>query len=129
MKELAPIIIEAEKTYGINAFVLAGIISWESSYNTSYRAQVDNNVLGWGVYGPSARGINAESKYDNIMNAAKFLREAYLSPNGIYFNGYSTWGLSRNYCRDEYGNPDDAWRVGVNAISYEYLWVFNHLYR
>lgn len=130
MKELAWIIVEAERTYQINAFVLSGIISWESSYNTSKRAtDGSNNVLGWGVYSPEAEGINSPSKYENIMGAAKFLRVEYLTEGGLYYNGLSTWGLSRNYCRDEYGNPSESWRVGVNAISYEYLWVFNHLYR
>ena len=129
MIELAPIIIEAERTYGINAFVISAIASWESAYNTSYRAVYDFNVLGWGVYSASAEGINASSKYENIMNACNFLREAYLSEDGIYYNGLSTWGISRNYCRDEYGNPSEAWREGVNAIAKNYEWVFDFLYR
>lgn len=127
MKELAWIFIEAEKTYGINAFILAAIASWESAYNTSYRAIYDNNVLGWGVYSPSAEGINASSKYENIMNAAKFLREEYLTPDGLYFNGYTTWGINQRYCLNEYGQPDDEWRIGVNAIAKNYEWAYKNI--
>ena len=128
MKELAWIIVEAERTYQINAFVLSGIISWESSYNTSKRAtDGSNNVLGWGVYSPEAEGINSPSKYENIMGAAKFLRVEYLTEGGLYYNGLSTWGLSRNYCRDEYGNPSEEWRIGVNSIACEYEFIYKHL--
>ena len=127
MKEIAWILVEAERTYGINAFVLAGIASWESDYNRSYRARFDNNVLGWGVYSSSAEGINASSKYENIMGATKFLREEYLTPGGLYFNGYTTWGLNQSYCLDANGNPDDAWRIGVNSIAKNYEWAYKNI--
>lgn len=129
MIELAHIIVEAERTYQINAFVISGIISWESDYNRSNRARFDNNVLGWGVYSPSSEGINASSKYENIMNACKFLKEEYLTPGGIYFNGYSTWSLNQRYCLDDNGNPDDKWRVGVNAIAKNYEWAYKNVVR
>lgn len=127
MIELANIIVEAEKTYGINAFIISGIASWESDYNRSNRARFDNNVLGWGVYSPSSEGINASSKYENIMNACKFLKEEYLTPDGIYFNGYSTWSLNQKYCLDDNGNPNDEWRVGVNAIAKNYEWIYKNV--
>lgn len=129
MKELAYIIVEAERTYGINAFIISSIISWESAYNTSHRAVYDNNVLGWGVYNESATGINASSKYENIMNACSFLSSAYLSPEGIYFNGYSTWSINQRYCLDENGMPDDEWRIGVNSIAKNYEWIYKNVVR
>lgn len=127
LKDIAWIFVEAEKTYGINAFIMASIASWESDYGRSPRAIYDKNYLGWGVTSASATGINSSSAYENIMGAAQFLREEYLSENGLYYNGVSTWGLMQNYCRDEYGNPSDAWRVGVNSIACEYLWIYNYL--
>ena len=130
MKELAWIIVEAERTYQINAFVISSVISWESNYNTSKRAtDGSNNVLGWGVYSPEAEGINASSKYENIMNACEFLRAEYLTEGGLYYNGLSTWGLSRNYCRDEYGNPSEHWREGINSVAKNYEWVYGHLFK
>ena len=129
MKELAWIIVEAERTYGINAFVISGIISWESSYNRSARAQNDNNVLGWSVYSPEHEGAIFDNKYQCIMNACEFLRSAYLTEGGLYYNGLSTWGISRNYCRDEYGNPSEAWLEGINSISKNYEWIYGYLFR
>ena len=123
MKELAWIIVEAERTYGINAFVISSMISWESDYGRSSRARYDNNYLGWGVTSPSAEGINASSPYENIMGAAKFLRSDYLTEGGLYYNGLSTWSIAQSYC-----NPSEQWRIGVNAISYEYLWVYKYLF-
>lgn len=127
MVELAPIIVEAERTYGINAFIISAIASWESNYNKSTRAIYDNNVMGWGVYSSDSVGINATSKNENIMGACKFLKEAYLSPDGIYFNGYSTWSLNQKYCLDANGQPDDGWRIGVNQISKQYEWIYKYL--
>ena len=123
MKELAYIIVEAERTYGINAFVISGIISWESDYNKSARAQNDNNVLGWSVYSPEHEGAIFDSKYQCIMNACEFLRSAYLTEGGLYYNGLSTWSIAQSYC-----NPSEPWRIGVNTISYEYLWVYKYLF-
>ena len=129
MKELAWIIVEAERTYQINAFVISGIISWESDYNRSARAQNDNNVLGWSVYSPEHEGAIFDNKYQCIMNACEFLRSAYLTEGGLYYNGLSTWGISRNYCRDEYGNPSEAWLEGINSISKNYEWIYGYLFR
>ena len=123
MKELAWIIVEAERTYGINAFVLSSMISWESDYNRSARAQNDNNVLGGGVYSPEHEGASFDSKYQCIMNACEFLRCAYLTEGGLYYNGLSTWSVAQSYC-----NPSEPWRIGVNAISYEYLCTYKFLF-
>ena len=129
MKELAWIIVEAERTYQINAFVISAIISWESDYNRSARAQNDNNVLGWSVYSPEHEGAIFDNKYQCIMNACEFLRSTYLTEGGLYYNGLSTWGISRNYCRDEYGNPSEAWLEGINSISKNYEWIYGYLFR
>ena len=123
LKEIAWIFIEAEQTYGINAFILSAIASWESDYGRAWRAVNTNNYLGWGVTSPSAEGINASSPYENIMGAAKFLRAEYLTEGGLYYNGLSTWGISRHYC-----NPSEEWRIGVNSIAKNYEWIFKHLY-
>ena len=129
MKELAWIIVEAERTYQINAFVLSGIISWESSYNTSKRAtDGSNNVLGWGVYSPEAEGINASSKYENIINACEFLRSAYLTEGGLYYNGLSTFHLNLHYCLDENGQANMEWSKGINSIAKNYEWVYKYLF-
>lgn len=124
MKELAYAIVEAEQTYGVNAFILASIVSWESSYNTSDRAtNGSNNIMGWNVTSESAKGSYFNSKSECIMTATKFLRENYLSETGIYYNGLSTWGVSRRYC-----NPPEEWLEGINQISCEYLWVYKYLF-
>lgn len=124
MKELAWIIVEVERTYGINAFVISSMISWESDYNRSARAQNDNNVLGWSVYNPKHEGAIFDSKYQCIMNACEFLRSAYLTEGGLYYNGLSTWSIAQSYC-----NPSEPWRIGVNSIACEYEYTYKYLIR
>ena len=75
----------------------------------------------------ASKEIEEFTKYENIMGAAKFLREEYLTPGGLYFNGYTTWGLNQSYCLDANGNPDDAWRIGVNSIAKNYEWAYKNI--
>ena len=128
MIPLAYILVEIEERFGINAFIIAGIIGQESNYARSTRAVRDNNLLGWGVYNSSAVGINASSKYENLIGAAEFLRNEYLTPGGLYFNGYSTLAINQNYCFDETGTyVDDNWRISVNAIAKNFEWVYKNI--
>lgn len=126
MGKLADIIIEAEEIYGINAFILSAIASWESDYCRSSRAKNDYNVLGWGVHSASSTGYNSSSYYECIMKAAKFLREEYLTPDGLYYKNLSTWSIAQSYCPDDKAtsaNEADKWRIGVNSIAKNYEFI------
>ena len=111
--------VEAEETYGVNAYFLAAIAALESSWGTSDRAIYQNNLTGHAVYNNSARGTYFNSWHENIMTTAKMLKENYLSPDGIYYNGLSTVDVNKKYCflQDEV-TIDYSWSSSVNSIAH-----------
>lgn len=115
--ELAPIYVEAENTYGVNAIFLASLTAQESAWGTSQRAINDNNLTGFGVYSPSSNGINSNTKRDNILRTAKTLREKYLTVGGVYYNGLSIHGVNTMYCMLPFGGPDYNWSSSITKIG------------
>lgn len=119
--DLAPVYIEAENTYGINAIFLAGLCANESDWGRSNRAIQDNNLTGFGVFNSNSIGINANSKRDNILMTAKCLKEKYLSPSGRYFSGYSISNVNSKYCLNSEGFPDYSWSETITSICFDIL--------
>lgn len=119
--ELTPIYIEAEQLYGVNALFIVSLTAQESAWGTSDRAVYDNNLTGFGVYSASSEGINAQSKRDNILKTTAWLKEAYLSETGDYFNGHSIRSINKSYCLDEYENPDYHWSNNITSIGFDLL--------
>lgn len=117
LHELAPIYIEAENVYGVNALFIAGITAEESGWGTSKRAVEDNNLTGLGVYSDSSVGINARTKRNNILMTAKLLKNEYLSPGGSYYNGYSIRDVNTRYCIGTNGTTDYNWSVKITNIA------------
>ena len=111
--------VEAEETYGVNAYFLAAIAALESSWGTSDRAIYQNNLTGHAVYNNSARGTYFNSWHESIMTTAKMLKENYLSPDGIHYNGLSTVDVNKKYCflQDEV-TIDYNWSSSVNSIAH-----------
>ncbi|MFI3211399.1 MAG: glucosaminidase domain-containing protein [Peptostreptococcaceae bacterium] len=115
--ELAPVFIECENEYGINAVFLASLAAHESAWGTSRRAVEDNNLTGFGVYSDSAVGINAYSKRDNLLQTTKWLKERYLTKGAIYYNGLSIQAINTRYCIGVNGLSDFNWSTGIQRIS------------
>lgn len=118
LQSVASSFVEAEETYGVNAYFLAAIAALESSWGTSNRAMYQNNLTGHAVYNNSARGTYFNSWHESIMTTAKMLKENYLSPDGIYYNGLSTVDVNKKYCflQDEV-TIDYNWSSSVNSIA------------
>lgn len=116
LSHLAPTFVEAEKTYGVNALFLIGLVANESAWGTSSRAKYDNNMTGYAVYTSASRGGVFNSKHESIMLTAKLLREHYLDENGTYYNGKSLWAVNRRYSRE--GNSTNThWSKTINSIA------------
>ena len=98
LEKLAPIFVECEQEYGVNAIFLASIAALESNWGTSRRAVEDNNYTGFGVYSETAEGINAKTPSENIIMTAKKLSDDYLSEGGMYNHGVSVFGVNTKYC-------------------------------
>lgn len=119
--ELAPVYIEAENTYGVNALFILGLSAEESAWGTSKRAVEDNNLTGYGVYNDSSVGINSNTKRDSLLMTAKQLKNNYLSVGGSYFNGYSINSVNTRYCIGYDGKSDYNWSNKINKIATDSL--------
>lgn len=116
--DLASAYIEAEKTYGVNAYVLAAITGLESKWGTSDRAVNDNNLTGFAVYNNSAAGRKFNSKEECILETAKLLKENYLTPGGVSYNGLSVKDINTRYCfLEDESAPDYTWYKKVVSIA------------
>lgn len=118
MSELAWAIVDAENETGINSLFLTALIAQESAWNKSYRAINQNNVTGYSVYNSYAEGSYFNSKYDCIMETARWLKAEYLSPDGKHFYGYTSYHVNIDYCLTEDGSASDFnWSKSVNNIA------------
>lgn len=116
MKSLASDFVIAEKTYGVNALFLAGLVANESKWGKSNRAKTQNNLTGHCVYNRASRGSSFNSKRDCIMRTAKMLKENYLDSNGKHHNGTDIWGINKGYCQKG-NNTNYEWSKTINSIA------------
>lgn len=118
MAELSWAIVDAENETGINSLFLTGLIAQESSWNKSYRAINQNNVTGYAIYNSEATGCYFNSKYDCIMETARWLKKEYLTEGGNHFYGYSSYHVNIDYCLTEDSSASDfEWSKNINNIS------------
>jgi putative mannosyl-glycoprotein endo-beta-N-acetylglucosaminidase len=107
LKPYAAAFVEAERETGINAVFLAAVAALESGWNTSAVAENKNNLFGWSA----ATGYaDFESKEDCIAEVAGCIKTLYLSPDGIYFNGYTVEAVNIRY------NGNEQWETAVLQI-------------
>lgn len=106
--------VYAEEVYGVNSLFLMSLTTLESSHGRSELAIYNNNIGG-------IRGSNGDWAYfedwgECIMYVAEFLSQHYLKEDGMYFNGYSLWGVNVKYCQD-----GSNWADMINQIAHELL--------
>lgn len=116
LEEQASAFYKCEQEYGVNAVAVMGIAIHESAWGTSRRAREDNNLTGYGVTSDSAKGINANTKEQNLLMTAKLLKEKYLVPEGIYYwKAPSLIGVNYHYC------VGDEWAAAVTNYGYQLM--------
>ncbi|MDD4370787.1 MAG: glucosaminidase domain-containing protein [Anaerostipes sp.] len=115
LESLASSFKKCEDTYGVNAVFVASIAIHESAWGTSRRAKEDNNLTGYGVTSDAAKGINAQTKEENLLMTAKLLKEKYLVEEGAYYHGPSVKGVNQCYC---VGN---TWAGYVTNYAYQLM--------
>lgn len=93
---------QAEKKYGVNGLVIAGIAYLESGGGTSKIARDKNNLCGLGAYDhdPYGCAFAFDDKADSIFALAELLADKYLSSGGKYNNGNSLEGINVRYATD-----------------------------
>lgn len=111
IQHLAPVFVQFEEVYGVNCLFVVGLVSLESNFGNSYRANNgSNNLTGHGVYNQQSRGSRFDSKEECINETFRLLSEDYLCENGIYFNGYSIWNVNTKY------SQSNRWASQINQI-------------
>lgn len=104
--------VQAEKEYGVNAIFLCALTAEESGWGRSRRAREQNNISGFEVYSDGARGAYFSSKHESIMTTARLLDKHYLTPTGMYFNGYSIQAVNTKYCATGF-----QWSKNISSIA------------
>lgn len=123
MKHLAYSIITSEREYGVSAFFTTSIIALESAWATSNRAIYSNNLTGMAVYGDESPGIYYESQDECVYNTVYQLKNNYLSSDGMFHNGYSSYSVNIKYCESS------DWHIKIDTIAYELLNKYDKIFR
>ncbi len=114
-KDNASVIWEISEKYGINEFLVVGIIAWESAWGTDPIAP--NNFSSQRRSGSDYYSYS--SVEEGIEVLARNLAVNYLSENGKYYNGKSLEAINTLYCET------DDWSGGVcdcmKMVAREYL--------
>lgn len=114
---LATHVIDAEKSYNINALFMVALMAHESGWGESQRAK-ENNLTGFAVYTSSSRGAMFESKRENILKTAELLDEDFLSEDGINYNGLSVVDVNKKYCfEQDQKTIDYNWSKSITKIA------------
>lgn len=127
MVHLAGAFVEAEETYGVNAFFLAGVVALESGFATSRRAIEDNNLTGYEVYSEDSEGRLFPSQTESILHTARHLRKNYLTQDALYYNGLSVDAIQIMYCPDEGKNKQ--WEKKVDNIANKFLNTYTEKFK
>lgn len=101
LKPLAPLFVQAQDKYGIDAVFLAAIAAEESGWGRHQFRK--NNVFGF--YGPEFESLDHCIDY-----VANFLLTKYLTPDGKYYKGTSVAAVNTYY------NGRDTWEDHVTKI-------------
>lgn len=121
MEYLAEAFVDAEKTYGVNAFFMAGVVALESGWATAPRGyNGTNNLTGHAVYSDASRGSTFDSHYECIMVTAKDIKRDYLTPGGQWNNGLSIAGVNVKY------SASPTWKDKVANIAFNLLYKANN---
>ena len=84
--------ISAGQKFGIDYKLLISIAILESGWGTSKHAVENNNIFGWNS------GVTKFKSVEHcIYYVAEFLSREYLSPDGMYFEGYGIDSIAKHY--------------------------------
>lgn len=105
--------VEAERVYGTNALILAGIAHLESGGGNSYYARSRNNLCGLGAYTDSPNNaFQFDNKAASIFYLAELLSTHYVEGGKYYGGSYSLDGVGIKYAED----PVWAQKVGSRML-------------
>ncbi|MDK2867007.1 MAG: hypothetical protein PWP38_1322 [Clostridiales bacterium] len=103
MAGLGQAFVDAETKYGVNALFLTGLAAHESAFGSSRIAQSKQNLFGFQAYdaSPFSSAKTFGTFEDGIDSVAQYLKTAYLTPGGKYYNGASIDAVNKRYATDQ----------------------------
>lgn len=104
LKPLAPLFIQAQNKYGIDAVFLAAVSAEESGWGR-YQFR-DNNIFGF-------ENCDYDSLEACVDHAASWLHTEYLTPGGRYYEGVGVADVNVHY------NGRDTWEEHITAIMHQ----------
>lgn len=122
---LAPIYLQAQQQYGVNAQYLVAHSIIESTWGSSQIAHDKNNLFGYSAFdsSPYASAAIFPSKAYAILYEAWYVRKDYLEPTGPYFHGPTLDGMNVDYATDPNWAESIAavmWNMApYNAVQYQ----------
>lgn len=116
--------VEAEKTYGINAFFITAIAAQESGWGQK-AAGNGTNLTGYAVYTRHHSGKTFKGGVrENILATTKLIAEEYVNPKGRYYtkwnnySGKSIFEINQKYCLlQDQKTVDNRWSKALNKIG------------
>lgn len=93
---------EAEKEFKVNALYIASHAALESSWGNSQIAKDKRNLFGLKAYDvcPYECATSFSSFEDSILYNARYVKNAYLRPNGQWYHGSTLKGMNVSYASD-----------------------------
>lgn len=90
--------LNAEAKYGVNALFMIAHAAIESAWGTSYYARTRNNLFGFNAVDSNPNNASSyTSQAAAVDYYASFLKQYYLTPGAIYFNGDTPHGVFVKY--------------------------------
>lgn len=90
--------VNAENEFGISSLFMLAHAAVESAWGTSYYSKTRNNLFGFNAYDSNPdQASSYASQTASIRFYANFLKEYYLTPGAVYFNGTTPHGVFVRY--------------------------------
>lgn len=117
LANLGQAFVDAENEYGVNSLFAMSHAAIESAWGNSYLAQNRNALFGLNAYDSNPNGATGyASKYDSVLQYAKFLHDYYLFAGTAHWGGSSS--ISGVFVHYSTSGQVEAQSI-VNIMNYE----------
>ncbi|NPV88338.1 N-acetylmuramoyl-L-alanine amidase [Coprothermobacteraceae bacterium] len=101
LERLAPSFVAAEKTFGVNALMLASMAVLESAWGKSALSKRTKNLFGFRAYDRNPSGAAVFRTYEQcILIVAKYIGDFYATPGAVYYRGGTIKAMGKLWASD-----------------------------
>lgn len=110
-------IVDAENKYGLNALFILAHADVESAHGNSYYAKTRNNLFGFNAIDSDPdQASSYSSQAASIDFYANFLKQYYLTPGAVYYNGATPHGIFVKYSSSHDAEANTVVQI-MNALQ------------